>query len=103
MSKNDHMRMQSYMAPKEARMKSILAFADIHVLVSCIPAILLPIFGFNCACILMRYKDQYNVCIGSLLDDQTDSLRYWIRLLESLTFAFSISYFFLISRPPSKC
>ena len=51
----------------------------------------------------MRYKDSYNVCVENLAEGETDGLRYWIRLLESLTFAFSISYFFFIARPPSRC
>ena len=67
-------------------------------MVACPSAILLPVAGFVCACILMRYQEEYQVCVLKNYPDK-DWLRAWIRIMESLTFAYSISYFFFLSRP----
>lgn len=80
--------------------------ADIHLLVGYLFSIFLPLAGFIGCCVLVRYKDDYAKCLEEhdLISKEhkhfhsSDRLITWLRRLHSLTFAFSISYFFFIQR-----
>jgi len=60
-SKNDFAKMNTFKM-NDKKIDRLLAFGDIHLLVACPSAILLPLAGFVCACILMRYQKEYNAC-----------------------------------------
>ena len=80
-----------------------MAFAEIHTLVAVPFAALLPIFGIAGSCVLVRYKDEYVGCIDSLPDGEITGfekypMKLGLRLLPSLIYAYSISYFFFIQK-----
>ena len=81
-----------------------MAFAEIHTLVAVPFAALLPIFGIAGSCVLVRYKDEYTKCIDKNVADNDGEfsgfekypMKLGLRLLPSLIYAYSISYFFFI-------
>jgi len=86
-----------------------MAFAEIHCLVGCIPAAVLPFFAMAGSSCLILAKESYNLCINQKKEtfkDNKDDLatlelmttRMGIRVLTSLIYAYSISYFFFIQK-----
>lgn len=84
-----------------------MAFAEIHTLVAVPFAALLPLFGIAGSCVLVRYKDEYVECQnvhikaneaenGEFSGFEKYPMKLGLRLLPSLIYAYSISYFFFI-------
>lgn len=96
-SKNDFERLSTYKLG-DGTIQKVMACADIHMIVACPFAILLPLAGFVCACILMRYNKDYTDCLTTNNVEDGDYIRMWIRVFESLTFAYSLSYFFFVAK-----
>ena len=87
-----------------------MAFAEIHTLVAVPFAAILPIFGIAGSCVLVRYKDEYVECQKPFIDAnmlanngefsgfEKHPMKLGLRLLPSLIYAYSISYFFFIQK-----
>ena len=74
-----------------------IVLGEMHILAGALPAMLLPLIGFIAACIQVRYKKQYTEnCISGFEDGGSSFILAWIRVMQLLTYLYSVSYFFLI-------
>ena len=78
-------------------------YAESHLLAAAVPSIFFPVSAFIGACIQVRYKTDYLTCLATynLKEKKTvtvadDMLLVNLRLIQSLMYAYSISYFFLL-------
>ena len=74
-----------------------IVYGESHLIAASLPSLLFPVFGFIGACIQVRYKGDYTTCLAAnnrTLED--DQLLINLRMIQSLFYAYSISYFFLL-------
>uniref|UniRef100_A0A7S3CSB8 Uncharacterized protein n=1 Tax=Strombidium rassoulzadegani TaxID=1082188 RepID=A0A7S3CSB8_9SPIT len=78
---------------------------EIFLLMGAFQSILYPILAFVAACLQVRYKNDYNKQCQELVVDEAQSesnqlLLFQLRLMQSLFYAYSVSYFLLLVRNP---
>ena len=81
-----------------------IVYAESHLLAAAVPSIIFPVSAFIGACIQVRYKTDYLTCLANyakvegnkVVTVADDKLLINLRLIQSLMYAYSISYFFLL-------
>ena len=80
--------------------KPLHIFGESHLLAAALPAFLFPGFAFIGACIQVRYKEEYVKCLATeKVKLEEDQLLTNLRMIQCAFFAYSLSYFFLITIP----
>ena len=88
--------------PTKMMLSKLQIFSELQLLISSPFAVILPLVGFIGQCILVRYRDNYQICLVEqyegidLINQSEDKLMIYLRVLIAFTFLFSFSYFFCI-------
>ena len=86
----------------DEKLTKVMVFAEIHTLCAVPFAAVLPLFAIAGSCCMVRYKTEYTTCIKTNAGDtkfegfEEHPMKLGLRLLPSLIYAYSISYFFFI-------
>ena len=75
-------------------------YGESHLIAAAIPSLILPVAAFIGSCIQVRYLEEYETCLAEVQltnVDYDDGLLGGLRTMTALFFAYSLSYFFLLT------
>ena len=73
------------------------ALSEIQLLTGFIPSIILPLIAFAAAAVQKRYREDYLTCLlTNKIDLSDDPVLVALRLMQSIFYAYSLIYFFLV-------